>query len=103
MAEKEKRAFVWWGLRVGLGVLILSIIISYISYFIGSTIQRNLFFWILVGILEVISIFFTFIISIIHLSKYKKKAFAIVALIISSIVLLLFLLSLATLNKASGA
>ena len=42
---------------------------------------------------------FTFVLSIVHLTKYKKKAFAIVALVISSIIVLLFLIVLAGLMQ----
>ena len=45
--------------------------------------------WFFFGILFAISVFFTLIVSINHLFKYKEKVFAIVSLIASLIVLFL--------------
>lgn len=85
--KKHNKDFVWIGLRVSfwimVGIWILSVILD-LPYdgILGG----------LIGILWVTVSIFTFVVSIIHLVKYKQKAFAIVSLIISSILNLLFLI-----------
>ena len=98
--NSHKRAFVWLGLRIGLGVMIGLYIIGLIlsSRLISSSLilqapNSVLVLLLIFGVIQAISIFFTFVVSIIHLTKYKKKSFAVVALVLSSILLLLFLIS----------
>ncbi len=93
MEEKgEKKAFVWLSLRISFWIMIGLYLISLIAILINPDLYLSyLTLWVVLGIIQTISIFFTFVVSIIHLGKYKKKAFAIVALVLSSILLLLFL------------
>jgi len=81
--RKEKKGFVWCSLRISFWIMIATwIIISINDNPLISVID----------ILWIASMVFTFVVSIIHLTKYKKKAFAIVSLILSSIAMLLFLI-----------
>ncbi len=75
--EKIKKSFVWYGLRAGfwtmIGLWLLNILWN--AYFI---------FWLLwIG-----SVIFTFVLSIIHLTKYKQKALAVTALVFASFLIL---------------
>jgi len=81
--EKMERGFIWYGLRASFGVMILLLLVNII--FMGSVPLIILF---------IILVFFNFIVSIIHLVKYKNKAFAIVSLIISSLLILLMIIAL---------
>lgn len=105
--KKEKNSknknFIWNGLRVGFWVMIgfwaISIAFNFIT--LEKFIANNVLYLVL-SIIWMVDVFFTFIISIIHLTKYKEKGLAVTALVISSILILLFLLGiLATLSKTS--
>lgn len=84
MKESEK-GFVWYGLRIGFWVIVVSLIAGYLLN------EDSSLFW-FVAIIQIISIVFTFVLSIIHLVKYKPKAFAVTSLVISSICVLLLVL-----------
>jgi hypothetical protein len=79
--EKIKKGFVWYGLRTGFWIMIGC---WAISIFLSG--EENLYFafW----TFWIISTIFTFVISIIHLTKYKHKALAIISLVFSSFLLL---------------
>ena len=83
--ETKKKIFVWYGLRVGfwstIGLWVFFIIIE-------SLIPVNSGLYIFLSTIWVVSIIFTFVVSIIHLVKYKNKAFAILALIVPSLLVL---------------
>ncbi|MEX0932493.1 MAG: hypothetical protein WDZ77_00115 [Candidatus Pacearchaeota archaeon] len=90
--KKEKRAkksFVWNGLRVGFWVMIASFFTGFLFENQSISVSAAT-----VTLLWIISSFFTFVVSIIHLTKYKEKPFAITALTISSIMILFFFLSI---------
>ena len=83
MDKKESKVgFIWYSTRISFWIMVL---FWFFTYVIRSYEGRGLFF----GILFAISVFFTLIVSIIHLFKYKEKVFAIVSLIASLIVLFL--------------
>lgn len=82
--EIKKKSFVWYSLRISfwimIGFWILSIIFEELSLIYALSI-----IWI--GI-----VIFNFVVSIIHLVKYKNKAFAILSLVLSSVMILLFII-----------
>lgn len=82
MKKTKNTGFVWRATRIGFWLLIVTWLLSIFSKDEVNTI-------ILIGFILILTSIFTFINSIIHLSKYKPKAFAIVVLIISSIVILI--------------
>lgn len=86
--EKEKYGFIYYGLRISFWVMIGLWLISYsiTEYNINSNAR------ILLGLVWVASTVFTFITSIIHLTKYKRKGMSITSLVISSYVLICFLI-----------
>lgn len=95
--KTSKKDFVWKGLRVSFWTVVViwvgeSVFLPYVDspqkYWDG--------FMAIVSFLFLVSGIFTFVLSIIHLIRHKKKAFAIVALVISSILMLLFLVGLIT-------
>ncbi|HTZ41768.1 MAG TPA: hypothetical protein VMC07_00990 [Candidatus Omnitrophota bacterium] len=92
--ESYKQSFIWMGLRIGfwtlIGLYVISLAISFI--YPKMSLSNNTLLLIIGGI-QTLAVFFTFVVSIIHLKKYKNKAFAIVALVISSLFILIFLLS----------
>lgn len=78
--KEEPRQFIWYSLRISFYLIIALFLLS---FFVN--------FWILnLGFL--ILLVFNIIISIIHLVRYKKKAFAIAALVISSLTLLFYII-----------
>jgi len=94
MDTELHKSFVWYGLRISFWIMVSTALIggfftnlnpsaSGEEYWIG--------FMAINSFLMMIFVIFTFVISIIHLVKYKKKAFAVVSLVFSSIFLLLFL------------
>ncbi len=89
--EKMERGFIWYGLRASFGVMILLLLVNIIA--MGS---------VPLIIALVILIFFTLVVSIVHLVKYKNKAFAIVSLIISSLLILLMIIALLAAGMSSG-
>lgn len=80
--NKEQKDFVWYSLRIGFAVMIL----LFISSFFVNVWALNLLFLIL--------LLFNIVISIIHLFKYKRKAFAIIVLIISVLLAALYVIGL---------
>ena len=85
-SAEEQKGFVWYSLRISFLIMILFFIIS---------LSLPLFLTSLVNLLFIISLLFTFVVSIIHLFKQKKKAFAIVALVISVLFILFYIIGLA--------
>lgn len=75
---KDKSNFVWYSLRVSFWVMIG-------LWFISLVISKTYDSYPILGFIFICLVIFTFIISIIHLIKYKEKALAIVALVLSSI------------------
>lgn len=82
--EIDKKSFVWSGLRISFYSMIAIWVISIITVYLSGI---NIFVNIL-SFLIFFLVIFTFVISIIHLNKYKKKAFAIAALVISSLIII---------------
>ena len=91
--KEEKKDFVWYGLRVVLGLMILFYVMNVIY---GLQIQDNstlgIFLWFFVFLLMVIFVV-GLIISILHLRRYKKKGIAIVTLLFSIVMLSFFAFS----------
>ena len=92
--EKKKKDFVWYGLKVGFWVMVGFWLLSVIT----SVIENENVFAIILSVFWIISIIFTFTISIIHLTKYKTKAFAITSLVLSSYLILTALIGLFLIN-----
>lgn len=86
--NKKNKEFVWKGLRIGFWTMVVTFLISFFSA------KMPLWLANAVSIICYISILFTFIISIIHLTKYKEKTFAIITLVISSLIILLLFFGL---------
>lgn len=87
--QEKKRNFIWYGLRCGFWIMI--------AVFVVSMLLPNNYsgiFSTILGILILIAIPFTFVVSIIHLVQYRKKALAIVALIISILMGLLMIVGI---------
>lgn len=85
METQNQSLFVWTMLRVSFWVMIF--LWALVSYMPDNT--MGLAFQDYVYLISIIS---TFVLSIIHLVKYDKKAFAITSLVISSIGLLLIII-----------
>jgi len=102
MPEKKesanKKTFIWLGLRISFWLMLALWIISAVYSAINATNGTSSYstFWLIVSIVWIISIVFTFVVSIIHLTKYKQKALAITALVISSILILLSVIGFLT-------
>ena len=75
--KKINKQFIWTSLRSSFWFMITMWILFTIFPNSNEAISLSDILWI-------ISIFFTFVVSIIHLTKYKEKTLAIVALILSS-------------------
>lgn len=91
MVKKEKKGFVWKSLRISFWIMVTNLVI-------GSLFSQNEY-WIvfmedIMALILSCTVIFTFVVSIIHLVKHKKKAFAITSLVISSIFLLLVFLGM---------
>jgi MFS family permease len=100
--KEEKRDFIWYGLRIVLGLMILFEILNIVyGLEIQDTQTFGVFFWFFLFLFMVIFIV-GFMISILHLVKYKKKGIAIFTLLFSVAVLLLFVFSLITSLLAGG-
>jgi len=87
--KKENKEFIWYGLRISflimIGCWLLSIVV---------TITENTFWDWLFLIVWITSVIFTFILAIIHLTKYKQKSLAITSLVLSSWLILMFLIGI---------
>jgi len=81
--KKEDAGFVWFSLRISFWLMILLFLVS----FLINSVVINISFLIL--------LFFIIVVSIIHLVKHNKKAFAIAALVLSALLLLFYLIGLA--------
>lgn len=88
--KTENKGFVWYGLRIGFLLMLACSLLSIINIIP----EDELIFNILYLIIWVFSIFFTFILSIIHLTKYKEKSMSIVALVLSSFLILISIIGL---------
>ena len=84
---ESKSNFVGYSLRISFWIMILLWILNVVfnpkNYLSG--------FMIIFTLMWIASIFFTFVSSIIHLVKYKKKTFAVISLVMSSYLVLTFL------------
>jgi len=84
--HKRKKWLIWESLRIGFIVMI-------ITSWVAGQIEGMSFF---LATLSIVSVIFTFVISIMHLKKYQKKTFPIIALIISSILIVAFIFGFIT-------
>ena len=85
--KKEKKGFVWYGLRTSFLIMIGCWLLAIIEIIQEYTILEEIFIYLLMG-----SAIFTFVVSIIHLTKHKPKGLAVTALVLSSIIILSFLI-----------
>lgn len=85
--EKIKKSFVWYGLRAGFWTMIG---LWAISIFLSG--EENLYFafW----VFWIASVIFTFVLSIIHLTRYKQKALAVTSLVFASFLILTAIIGL---------
>ena len=81
--KSNAKGFVWFSLRISFWLMVLLFLVSFL---INSAV---------INILFLILLIFIIIVSIIHLVKYDKKAFAIVVLVLSALLLLFYLIGLA--------
>ena len=90
--EKIKKGFVWHGLRAGfwtmIGFWLLNIF--WVSFMFDIESNAYLAFW----LLWIALVVFTFVLSTIHLIKYKQKAFAIISLVFASFLILTAIIGL---------
>ena len=84
-----KKGLIWYGVRASLFLSIAIWIIFIILQYSGNGESTGAVITLL-SLLWFAAIIFNFVTSIIHLVRYKQKAFAITSLVISSILLLLF-------------
>ena len=83
--KNHNKEFLWVSLRASFYLMIV--------LFVFFTLIRNTslftgYFGFILDMLFFISIFFTFVASILHLNDYKEKRLAIIALIVSTLLLL---------------
>ena len=91
--NKEKQSsFLWVALRISFWIMIITLILEAALEATYDTQDYWTGLMVFVSILFVSSVLYTFIASIVHLVKYQKKAFAVTALVISSILVFLFFL-----------
>jgi len=91
--EKRKKDFVWYGLRVGFFIMIGFWFLNVIFFDLFLFTEETTFFWVFY-IFWTISIIFTFILSIIHLTRYKQKIFTIISLVLASYLILTLMIGL---------
>jgi len=84
----KNKGFIWRSLRISFWVMVGTFLLSFWS----ESFPTFLIYF--VNIICYLSILFTFVVSIIHLTKYKEKRFAIVSLVVSSLIILLFFFSI---------
>jgi len=80
----EEKGYVWVGLRVGFWAMIVCWVVAMIELIDPENVVFALL-W--VGL-----IIHTFVVSIIHLTKYKQKGLAVTSLVISSCLLFLVII-----------
>ncbi|MFH1591980.1 MAG: hypothetical protein ABIB47_01290 [Candidatus Woesearchaeota archaeon] len=90
--ESRKKGFVWYGTRIGFWVVIFG---WFVDKIITYTLYEYIFsiFSTIIGIIILVAILFTIIVSIIHLTIYKDKGLAISSLLICSVILILTILA----------
>ena len=86
-----KSEFTWVGLRVG---FIIYIILWALTIVIDIMLGTEGALYLCIALLYTLTLVFNFVISIVHLNKYKEKTLAIVVLIISSIIIIGVLIAL---------
>lgn len=92
--KKQRTEFIWMGLRIGFWMMIgLWVVMMYLPENLIS--DSVAFLWFADSI-------FVFVVSIIHLSKYRQKAFAITSLVISSILIILLVLAVIMIFMVPG-
>lgn len=101
MPKKEDKNFVWKSLRISFWTMVGLWVISMFLGFVSSSVN---WFWISLSLIWLVSVIYTFVLSIIHLNKYKEKGFAITSLVISSLFIILNIVSffVGLLSGASG-
>ena len=87
----KNKKFVWYGLRIGFWVMIIGWTVITLLRFAGISYWKNIGIAI-TGLIYSIASIFVFVTSIVHLTKYSQKAFAITSLVISFIMILLWVM-----------
>lgn len=93
MLKENTKKYVWTGLRISFWIMV--IIWAGEIIFLPEEMSSEAYwtgYMSIVSLLFIASGIYTFIASIIHLIKYKEKAFALVSLVISSVLILIFLI-----------
>jgi len=80
--KREKKDFVWYSLRIAFYLMLL----LFLSSFFVNVLVLNLLFLIL--------LLFSIVVSIIHLFRHKPKAFAVTALVISSLLAFFYIIGI---------
>ena len=88
--ETKKKTFVWYGLRISFWTMVVFWVLDKIGLFAFSD---SLGYIYTISIITLISMFFTIVLAIIHLGKYRSKTFPVVALVLSLIIFLLTIYS----------
>ena len=96
----EEKGYIWYGLRIS---FYLMLGLWLLPPFIGDETVFNVLLSLFVAFLWIISAFHTFVLSLLHLHYYSKKKLAIISLIISTILVLIFIygFALAVLTSSS--
>jgi predicted membrane protein len=87
--EKEDKKFIWYGLRIGFLIMIGCWLLLVVVTIPEDTFADWLFL-----IVWVTSVIFTFVVAIVHLTKHKQKGLAITSLVLSSWLILMFLVGI---------
>lgn len=87
--KKENKKFIWYGLRISFLIMVGCWLLSIVVTIPEDTFANWLFL-----IAWMASIIFTFVFAIIHLTRYKQKGLAITSLVLSSWLILMFLVGI---------
>lgn len=82
--RSSSKGFVWYSMRISFWAIWATMVLFYVLPEEGA-LQY------LVSLIYIIAIPFAFVTSIVHLCVYKQKAFAIVALVLSSLMLMILI------------
>ncbi|MFA7708222.1 MAG: hypothetical protein WCX73_04695 [Candidatus Pacearchaeota archaeon] len=84
---KKKKGKLWYFLRISFWVMIA-------TWALIALLPDTTGYLDIINVIWIITLIFTFVTSIIHLVKYKEKAFAITALVIASIGIFLLIIGI---------
>jgi hypothetical protein len=85
---KKDNKLIWNSLRISFFVMVGVFLILFLEGYMPELLKNIL------GVIFYLSLFYTFVISILHLIKYKEKTFAIISLVLSSLLIILLFLGI---------